>query len=238
MFLVNEKVSLDILKAFCKKARLKQTKTKKQLLIDYNQYLATRKIQRGFRKYLYHETVDPITLDQVNFPCFIYRTKFGKCHFYAYNSIIKYIMKTGFTKDPMTREEYSGDVLKRLDTQVKIYFPMIKYPSTYRIKISEVYARRVRNRENEIIHYQNRIVQLKGYILFIIESGMESCPNESIYIENVEYQNVQLFIDRSFHELKMILGYLRIHDTQSVELFKTQLLQETPESFISLIQQL
>lgn len=237
MFLKNEKIPLVLLKKLCKSTKLKYSKLKKQELLDlYNKYLAVKKIQQAFRNYLYKDSVDPISLDSVSFPCFIYRTKSGKCHFYAYESIIKYIMKTGVTKDPLTREEYSDNTLKRLDTQAKLYFPETKYRSTYKIKVNLNYARRIKNRENELLNYHMRISELKNHILFIVESGLIEIPNEPILFENVEYRSMDSFVQCTFHELKIVLGHL--HDPHFVGLFKTQFLEETNNSFREFIQNL
>jgi hypothetical protein len=241
MLLKNESIKLDTLKKLCKSTKLKYSKLKKQELLDlYNKYLAVKKIQKAFRTYLYKDSIDAITLESVSFPCFIYRTKSGKCHFYAYDSIIKYIMKTGVTKDPMTREEYSDNTLKRLDIQVKMYFPEIKYRSTYKIKINLNYARRIKNRENEILNYHMRIDELKEHILFIAESGMNTwdLPNEPILIENVEYRSIDSFIQSTFHELKIVLNHLMVHDTNYVNTFKSELMETVSESFKFLVENL
>ncbi len=239
MFLQNEKITVSVLKRLCKYAKIKCLKLKKQELIDlYNCFLAVKKIQNVFRKVLYREAVDPITLDPVYYPCFIYRTNSGKCQFYAYDSIIKYIMKTGNTTDPLTREQYSDECLKRLDNSVKIYFPEIKYKSTYKIKIDENYARRIKNRENELLTYQMRMSELKNYIVFIVESQLTNFLHEPILIENINYRSVESFINSTFHELKIVLNHLRTHDTQTVSLFKHDLLEQIPGFFTETIENL
>ena len=219
-----------LLKQLCKRVGIKKySRLKKQELFDmYNKFLAIISIQRTFRKYFYRESVDHITLEPVEFPCFIYKTKSGKCYFYNYESIIKYIMKTGNTRDPMTREAYSDNDLKRLDSQAKMYFPEIKYRSTYKIKTSLVYAHRIRNRENEILSYQMRMDELKELVLFMINSDISNwnIGNEPILIENVEYQSIDSFINSVIHELKMVVVNLRIHDSHQAESFKTDLLNE------------
>jgi hypothetical protein len=223
-----------LLKRLCKRVGIKKySKLKKQELFWlYNRHLAIISIQRTFRTYFYRESVDHITLEPVQFPCFIYKTKSGKCYFYNYESIIKYIMKTGNTRDPMTREAYSDNDLKRLDNQAKLYFPGIKYRSTYKIKTSLVYAHRIRNRENEILSFQMRMDELKELILFIISSDISNwnIGNEPILIENVEYQSIDSFINSVIHELKMVVTNLRAYDSHQAELFKTDLINEIPDN--------
>jgi hypothetical protein len=223
-------MSTTQLKGLCRNCCIKNySRLKKQELFElYNRFLAVKLIIRMFRKYFYRDATDHITLEQVSFPCFIYRTKSGKCYFYNHESIIKYIMKTGNTRDPMTREEYKDTDLKRLDAEAKLYYPGIKYRSTYKIKTSLVYAHRIRNRENEILSFQMRMDELKALVLFMIESDILNwtIPNEPFIIENVEYQSIDSFVNSVIHELKMVLSNMRNYDSYSADIFKTELLKD------------
>ena len=79
------------------------------MINEYNKYLSVLKIQKYYREYFYKNAVDHITLDKIEYPCFIFKTKSGKMYFYSYESIIRYIMKTGDTRDPMTRTQYPDE---------------------------------------------------------------------------------------------------------------------------------
>ena len=129
-------LSITELKKFCKNASIKKYSTlkKKELFDEYNRFLASKVIQRKYRMHFYKNAEDNILLEKVSYPCFVYRTKFGKIFFYHYDTIIKYIMKSGDTRDPMTRNQYSDEELSRLDYEAKRYFPNIKYSSTFKIK--------------------------------------------------------------------------------------------------------
>jgi hypothetical protein len=97
-------LSLSILRGLCKKYKITYSKkNKNQLIEQLDIFFATKLIQKNFRIHFYKNAVDHITLEKVDFPCFIFRTKIGKCYFYNYESIIRYIMKTGNCNDPMTR---------------------------------------------------------------------------------------------------------------------------------------
>jgi hypothetical protein len=226
-------LNIKILKQLCKKVSIKNcSKLKKRELFDaYNKYLAAKIIQNVYRSHFYKNATDCITLDKIGYPCFIYRTKFRKHFFYSYESIIKYIMKTGDTRDPMTRENYTDDDLIRLDTEVKHYFPNIKYSSTIKIKRNINYAKRIRNRENEILSFQMRMDELKEQVLFVIVSDMYSwnLGNEPLLIENIEYQTIDSFVQAIFHELKIVLLNLRIYDSYSSNLFKNELIRTINE---------
>jgi len=229
MFILNEIINNSILKKLCKIQNVKNySKMNKSCLFQtLNKILAAKIIQRCFRNHFYKDATDPITLDSVNFPCFIYRTKSGKHYFYNYESIIKYIMKTGNCTDPMTRESYSDDHLIRLDNQAKIYFPTIKYRSTYKIKKNLSYARRIRNRENEILSFQMRMDELKELIKLIIHSEMYlwNLDNEPIIVENITYNSIDSFVNSTIHELKLVLINLKTYDPYSANLFKQDLLE-------------
>ena len=219
-----------LLKRLCKMAGIKKySRLKKQELFDrYNEILAANLIARCFRNHFYRDATDHITLEPVSFPCFVYKTKSGKRYFYNYESIIKYIMKTGNTRDPMTREEYSDNDLKRLDAQAKLYFPEAKYRSTYKIKKSLVYAQRIRNRENEILSFELRITELKQLLIYIIDVDMLNwnIGIEPLLIENVEYQSIDSFIHSVIHELKLVIANLRGYDSNLAEMVKLELLTQ------------
>jgi hypothetical protein len=223
----SKNMNISLLKKLCQELKITNySKLSKSGLIELlNRNLAAKVIQRSFRRYFYKNAVDHITLDSVGFPCFIYRTKSGRHYFYNHDSIIKYIMKTGNTRDPMTREEYRDEDLQRLDLEAKRFYPGAKYRSTYKIKKNLAYARRIKNRENEIMVYQMRLEEIKELLLFIVESDMASweISNETVLIENVEYASIQAFIDSVLRELKIIIISLRIHEPYLVDSFISDL---------------
>ena len=58
--------------------------------------------------------------------------------------------------------------------------------------------------------------------------------NEPLLIGNVEYRNLDSFINSTIHELKIVLSHLRAYDSYSAELFKTNLLNEIKNSNLNL----
>jgi len=217
-------LTLPILKKLSKKAKIKYNKLNKQdMFINLNIYLAVITIQKYYRKHFYKNATDHITLEKVEYPCFIFRTKCCKNYFYSYDSIVKYIMKTGDTRDPMTRLQYSDEILIRLDSEIKRFLPNVKYKSTFKIKKNPDYARRIRNRENEILSYQTRLNEIKESIIMAIESDILSWTIGNILIDNIEYLNSNTYINSLLYELKIILRNLNIYDNHSVNLFKKEL---------------
>ena len=226
-------MNIVFFKKMCKNFGIKNYSNlkKQEIFENINRYLAVKLIQRYFRNHFYNSAIDHITLEPVTFPCFIFKTKYGKHYFYNHETIIKYIMKTGNTRDPMTREEYSDKELMRLDSEAKIYYPTIKYRSTYKIKKNLSYARRIQNRENEILSFQMRMDEIKEQLMYILDTEMYNWDvgNEPIVIENVEYQSINSFINSVVHELKMVINNLRKYDLHSAELFKSDLILNVKE---------
>jgi hypothetical protein len=223
-----KKLSLSNLKIFCKHAEIKYSRLKKEQLFDeYRRYLACKVIQSYFRKHFYRNAVDCITLDHVQYPCFIYRSKHGKHFFYSYESIIKNIMKTGDTRDPMTREYYSDDDLTRLDLSVKIHFPETRYSSTLKIKKNINYAKRIRNRENEILSFQTRMDELKNTIITFISDGIIFWAfHETFVIDSVEFRSIKVYLNEVIRELKTIYHSVKSYDPFTANCFKSGILEE------------
>jgi len=130
----------------------------------------------------------------------------------------------------MTRDQYSDADLIRLDTNSKKYFPMCSYKSTLKIKNNVNYARKIRNRENEILSFQLRLDELKEIIIFIISDNIVSTlallNNEPILIDNVEYRSIDSYINTVILELKIIFLNLKRCDTNSANQFKITILEE------------
>jgi len=210
------------LKLFCKNVGIKNYSklNKNKLFEEYSQYLACKIIQRAYRQYFYRDSECSITLEKVEYPCFVYRTKFGKHFFYSYDAIIKYIMKTGDTRDPMTRNQYTDDELTRLDTSVKQHYPEIRYSSTLKIKKNINYAKRIRNRENEALSYQTHLEELKVKILIIIESNVWNIQN--ICIDSVEYSSINDYLSVILSTIGTVYRLLKNYDSFAAGLFKEE----------------
>ena len=215
MFLLTDLSILNvrILKKLLKRAKIINHRLKKsEMMREYNKYLSALKIQKIFREYFYRNAEDHITLERVKYPCFIFQTKSGKCYFYSYESIVKYIMKTGDTRDPMTRTQYSDELLTRLDSDVKKHLPHLKFKSTLKIKKNPDYARRIRNRENEILNYQTRINEIRESIIVAVESDMLSWTISNLFIDNIEYLSPVNYVNSIIYELKILLRNLTFMD--------------------------
>ena len=220
-------IKTDTLKRLFKINNIKNvSKLKKiELFEEYNKLLSCKLIQNKFRNYFYKNAVDNITLENVTFPCFIYRVKSGKCFFYQYDSIIKYIMKTGKVIDPNTRNEYTDSELTRLDSEAKLHFPEKNFKSTLKIKKNESYARKIRNRENEILTFQMRLDEIKVCILTIIEDNILSWNlTESLIIDNIEYRNFTSYVNSIIHELRILFLNLKSYNQFEANCFKTNFL--------------
>lgn len=231
MLTERDKISIIILRKLYK-GKIKNISkcNKPELISKINEYLSVLLIQRSYRVHFYKNAEDCITMDKVCYPCFIYKTKFGKHHFYNYDSIIKYIMKSGDIRDPMTRTVYSDAELSRLDSEVKKHFPDIKYKSTLKIKKNPNYAKRIRNRENEILAFQLRLNELKNCLLFIIHAGLVNLPSEPILVDTIEYRSVSIYIISVLYEFKLVLRNLNILDTFQANSFKNECIHDLEQT--------
>jgi len=218
-------LNLGILRKLCKNCNIPKYSqlNKQELMVLLNKYHSTRIIQYHYRKHLYKNAVDHITLDKVSYPCFIFRTKYGKCYFYSYESIINYIMKTGDTRDPMTRIQYHDELLINLDSSAKKHLPGVKLKSTVKIKNNPEYARRIKNRLNEILSYQTRLSELRILLTNFIESGLAFINIDNIFIDNIEYLNSTTYLNTVIYEIKIRIRNLGILDSYSSEFFKSEL---------------
>ena len=80
------------------------------------------KIQRAFRKWFYCNAICCISLEKVNYPCFIYKTS-GVCIFYDYLALNKYFKSSNKFIDPKTRNKYTELEIERFKKELKLHFP-------------------------------------------------------------------------------------------------------------------
>ena len=78
----------------------------------------------------------------------------------------------------------------------------------------------------------NSMDELKEVILTYSEMCLWNLGNEPLLIGNVEYRNLDSFINSTIHELKMVLSHLRAYDSYLAELFKTNLLNEIKDKIV------
>jgi hypothetical protein len=136
-------------------------------------------------------------------------------------------MKSGDTRDPMTRNQYTDEDLLRLDQQAKYHFPEVKYCSTLKIKKNINYAKRIRNRENEILSLQTQFNELKTKINCLIElDAWVLVDNEPIVIDFMEYNSIHSYINNLFYQLKLVYLNLKNHDQFSANCLKENMIYE------------
>jgi hypothetical protein len=120
----------------------------------------------------------------------------------------------------MTRNVYSDEDLLRLDSEVKKHFPEIRYSSTLKIKKNINYAKRIRNRENEILTFQTYLEELKSKIIIVIESGALSWEQFEITVDFVEYHSISDYLATVLDKMRSVYRSLKIHDPFSANCFK------------------
>lgn len=130
-------------------------------------------------------------------------------------------MKSGKVIDPNTRNEYTDAELQRLDTEAKQHFPEKNFKSTLKIKKNESYARRIRNRENDILSIQMRLDEIKEIVLGMIEDDVLSWNiDEPMVVENVEYRNLNAYINSIVYELKVGFSCLKAYSQFEAKCFQ------------------
>jgi hypothetical protein len=136
-------------------------------------------------------------------------------------------MKSGKVIDPNTRNEYTDLELLRLDAEAKLHFPDKNFKSTYKIKRNENYAKRIRNRENEILTFQMRLDEIKTIILTIINDDILSWNlTGPLVIENVEYTTFTDYLKEIIRELKILYLNLKSYSEFEANCFKNSFIVE------------
>ena len=151
-------------------------------------------------------------------------------------------MKSGKVIDPNTRNTYTDTELTRLDIEAKLYFPDKNFKSTLKIKKNENYARRIRNRENDILSFQMRLDEIKTCIITIIEDDIISWNiTDAIIIENIEYTSFTNYLNSIIHELKILFLNLKSYSLFEGNCYKQSFLSDIgnrSEFFVNIISKL
>ena len=201
-------LNLKILKGLCKIYKIKIQKSKKQELINkINRRNYANKIIKFFRKVHYSDKIDYISMEPVKYPCFIFGVQ-NNYYYYNYISIINYIIKTGDVRDPMTRIEYSDDILLKLDKDIKTHLKT-KFKSTYKIKKDKRYSLRIKRRQGIISSYELRINELLNLIKIAVDAGiMNWVLPGPICIDSVEYNTPAEYLRIIYNEVILIINSL------------------------------
>jgi hypothetical protein len=209
-------LNIKILKKLCKKHKIKncQKLKKGEIIITLSRVVASKKIQSAYRTHLYKNAQDHITLDEVKYPCFIYKPdQSSKLYFYSYDSILSYITKTGDTRDPMTRIEYSDETLKRLDKEAKRNG--FKYKSVYKIKNTQVFRNVDQERQNDIAAYVFRINEIQDILFTGIENNFFIMNSPfGLTVDNYHYASARSYLSYLLYELRLLLINLNVIDHQ------------------------
>jgi len=117
--------------------------------------LSIKIIQRWYRKKTSNNSVCPISLDIVNYPCWSKKTATGRIY-YNLEPLANYLLIRGDFRDPSTREIYSNEDLLQIDSLVKSNKLKIR-KSVRRAKDNKSFYRRQRANEEQIDILTERI---------------------------------------------------------------------------------
>ena len=181
---------------------------------------AVNTIIKYYKNYLTNK-VDSITFEKIKYPCFIWNVK-GNYYYYNYESIINYIIKSGDTKDPMTRVEYSDYDLQRLDKEAKKNG--YKFRSTFKIKNNSNYLKRIKRRANTIAAYELRINEILDSLKIALEANI-LILKEPIIVDDIQWRSPKEYVKTLVREIKNLLSLLNNLDPDLNDYYSKQLNQ-------------
>lgn len=174
------------LRQLCKHKKIKYSNLRKTKLIEsLSFHHSSIKIQRFFRgKWILNDC--PISMERVKYPCFAYRPKGWdvskkRNHYFIYYNLkplVEFMLVSGDFRDPKTRETYSEDTLRKIDTYAKkVGFKLKNLLTASR---NRNYYKRKRDRENDIIVLERCLDEVTSSIRFLMENESLSNPNISL----------------------------------------------------------
>lgn len=91
---------------------------KPQLIDEIIKHYSVLVVQRRIRKHLALNTLCPISLESIKFPCWSKKTETGRIY-YNIEPLANYLVTSGNFKDPSTRHQYTDDELLSMDKIIK-----------------------------------------------------------------------------------------------------------------------
>lgn len=116
-----DKSKVSHLKRICKHSGIKgYSKWKKaELILNIKGFLASRIIQRAYRKYKMCNEVCYLTYQNVKFPCYPLKISNGQYYYYNLPDLVDYFLTSGMFQEPVSKRDLSIQELNSIDTFVK-----------------------------------------------------------------------------------------------------------------------
>lgn len=210
----SDNISIDILRRLCKLHKLSNySKLKKDDLFQMvNKHLSVLKIQRFFRKSLMGgDAICLISMEPVKYPCYSFKPK-GSSYYVYYNLevFIDYLLQTGDFRDPKTREPYTDDFLKSLDSyKTKVG---IKSKSIYQASQNRNVYKKKKDHEDEIMVLDRCIDEVVSSIIGVIERRVDHHNDPRVILNTYHFPTYLRYYKKLLQKCNFS-GKLKIQST-------------------------
>lgn len=202
-FFSNDNFKVGTLKKLCKLRKISgYTKLSKNTLLNLlNKHNAAIKIQKFYRKKLINENLCPISMNKIVYPCWAFKPK-NSNNFIYYNlvDLLNYLQSSCDFRDPKTREPFSKNNIKDLESLRKHF--KVKGPTLETAKKNQ---EKKKNTEDTILAIERYLDEIVHLIRTNIEDSSEFIDpiyliTFKFYIKKIfklSQENANIIIDRT-----------------------------------------
>ena len=192
-----DSLKVSHLKTICKRMGIKRySKWKKnETIINLKLFIASRIIQRTYRKHKMCNDVCYITYENVKYPCYPLRLKNGKDNYYNLPDLVDYFLTSGSFREPVTKRDLSIKELNSLDMFVKKVG--IKKKNLCDAKKNEEFYRKQIVKEHHVNVLQDQVRE----IVCIIRERLET--------DDIEDSTAQVELTHKIMYLPALRSYFR-----------------------------
>jgi len=209
-----ENISIEMLKRLCKSRKLTNySKLKKKELFNMlNRFISVIKIQRVFRSSLMgKDATCLISMDPVRYPCFPFKPK-GSNYYVYYNLevFIDYLLQTGDFRDPKTREPYTDEFLKGIDTYKNKVG--IKSKSVYQASQNRTIYKKKKDHEDDIMVLDRCLDEVVSSITGIMERRVDQYNDPKMILNSYHFPTYLRYYKKLLQKCNLS-GKLKIQST-------------------------
>lgn len=180
---------------------------KNDVIFNIVRLYAIKIIQRRYRKSKALNTLCPISLETICYPCWYKRTKKGRIY-YNLEPLANFLITSGDFRDPNTRESYTEKEILSIDSLLRLNKIKIS-KSVKKAKDNPRYYKRLKENEEQIDILMERI----RYIFWTIREHVEEIYNGYGDIKELTTQLDVTF----FPTVKEYIRLLNRRDKRSLE---------------------
>lgn len=243
--LITTTTTLPELKKICKFMHIKKyTGLKKiNIILMINKHLSILKIQRWIRKKLSKNESCPISMDRINYPCFVYKPiGTQKLIYYNLSAIKNFLIKSGDFRDPISRDSYTEENLQTMDIIDKYYH---KYEKNYKIvsvckasKNTKFYLK-MKEKECELLTFERILDAICQDIKELIaENPLDNFMMNAVYLHDYRIQFRRLLLRSLSHAEYVINKNIDNINASRIKEFKMAKQYETSDNVTHFLYQL